>query len=296
MNLESILRLPKEHKRTFILLLLSLFIIILFVDWNFSGLPLREAFLGYVRSIGGAVLTSLFLLWMITSFLPSQKESEELLEIEASKITEEFNNLLESATRWRYKGNFGRYMRGKVLPTLSNRPNCHISACIIDPTNDKLCEKHSQYRSQINSIDKGKKYDADTVALQAVVTIVICAWYSVNRRAKIELYLSQSFDPVRIDSNDEAMIITVEDRRSPALKVMKNHFTYKHFEMSMEFAREQGRIVNLGGVRKGIKLSQLQQQDIVDALSQADMSKICQRLTPRKILKACIESENPYEN
>lgn len=296
MNLESILRLPKEHKRTFIFLLLTLFIIILFVDWNFSNLSLREAFLGYVRSIGGAVLTSLFLLWVITSFLPSQKKGEELLEIEASKITEEFNDLLESATRWRYKGNFGRYMRGKVLPTLSNKPNCHISACIIDPTNNELCEKHSEYRSRINSIDKGKEYDADTVALQVVVTIVICAWYSVNKRAKIELYLSQSFDPVRIDSNDEAMIITVEDRRSPALKVMKNHFTYEHFEMSMEFAREQGKVVKLGGVRKGIQLSKLEQQDIIGALLQANMSEICQRLTPRRILKACLESENPYEN
>ena len=129
-----------------------------------------------------------------------------------------------------------------------------------------------------------------------LVTIVICAWYSINTRATIELYLSQSFDPVRIDSNDDAMIITIEDRRSHALKVIKHHFTYEHFEMSMEFARKQGRKVNLGGVRSDIKLLELQQQDVSAALNLAGMSELCQRLTPEKILKACLESKNPYEN
>ncbi|WP_201593184.1 hypothetical protein [Psychrobacter sp. Pi2-51] len=296
MDLESILALPKQHRYTFIGLLISLFVIALLIDSKFSELSLLEAFIGYIRSIAAAILTSLFLLWVITSFLPHQKKGEGLTEIEAQKITKEFDELLKSAKRWRYKGNFGRYMRGKVLPTLANQQNCHISACIIDPTNNELCDEHARYRSQINSIDKGSKYDADTVALQVLVTVVICAWYSINTRATIELYLSQSFDPVRIDSNDDAMIITVEDRRSHALKVTKHHFTYEHFEMSMEFARKQGRKVNLGGVRSDIKLSELQQQDVSTALNLADMSELCQRLTPEKILQACLESKNPYEN
>ena len=199
-----------------------------------------------------------------------------------------------SATRWRYKGNFGRYMRGKVLPTLATRQNCHISACVIDPRNSELCKKHAYYRSRINSIDKGKKYDADAVAMEVLVTIVICAWFSANTRASVELYLTASFDPVRIDSNDEAMILTVEDRRSPALMVKKNHFTYEHFETSMEFARSQGQRVVLEGVRKGIELAQIDKTDVVSVLEAAGMTAFLDRISPNAIAEACRASKNPY--
>lgn len=296
MDPDLILTFPKAHRRTFVALLVALFIIILIFDWKVSELSFLEASLGYVRSIAAAILTTLFLLWVISSFIPRQIKGAGLTEIEAAKITKEFDELLDSATRWRYKGNFGRYMRGKVLPSLAEKQNCHISACIIDPTDKELCEKHAHYRSQINSIDKGKKYDADEVILQVLVTIVVCAWYSINKRGTIELYLSKSFDPVRIDSNDEAMILTVEDRRSPALKVTKDHFSYTHFEMSMEFTREQGRKVTLGGARHGVELSMLESKDIVNILNAAGMSELCQKITPQKILQTCIVLENPYAN
>lgn len=296
MDLESILELPKKHRYTFIGLLLALFVIALLIDWKLSKLSLVEASLGYVRAIAAAILTSLFLLWVITSFLPKRSAVKALTEIEAAKISQEFNELLSSATRWRYKGNFGRYMRGAVLPSLANKQNSHVSACIIDPNSRELCEKHALYRNKINSINKGKKYDADTVALQVLVTIVICAWYSINRRVTIELYLSPSFDPVRIDSNDDAMILTVENKSSPALKITKSHFIYQHFEMSMEFTREQGRKVHLGGVGYGIELSELKQEDIIAALHKAEMTDLCQKISPEKILQACLESENPYGN
>lgn len=296
MDPESILTLPKEHRRTFVWLLILLFALALLIDWQLSSFSFADAFLEYVRAIAGAILTSLFLLWVISSFIPRNKRVEGLVELEAGKITEEFDRLLSTATRWRYKGNFGRYMRGKVLPTLANRQNCDISACVIDPRNIELCEKHARYRNQINSIDKGKNYDADAVALEVLVTVVICAWYSANRRADVKLYLSASFDPVRIDSNDEAMILTVEDRRSPALMVKKSHFTYEHFETSMEFARNQGTKVNLQGVRSGIELAQIDESDVSAVLASAKMEELCTRVTPVDIVQACRASKNPYTN
>lgn len=296
MDTQSILTLPQKHRRTFVGLLIALFAIALLLDWKLSTLPFIETLLGYIRAIAAAILTSLFLLWVVSSFIPRQKTAEGMIELEAGKITKEFDNLLSTATRWRYKGNFGRYMRGKVLPTLADRQNCHISACVIDPNNQALCEKHALYRSRINSIDKGKQYDADAVALQILVTVVICSWYSKNRRVVIDLYLSASFDPVRIDSNDEAMIITVEDRRQPALKINRHHFIYEHFETSMEFARDQGAKVNLDGMRRGIEFAQLKESDVSDALERAGMAELCKKITPQVILQACRESKNPYEN
>ncbi|PLW83646.1 hypothetical protein CWI75_04665 [Kineobactrum sediminis] len=296
MNPESILTLSKEHRKTFVWLLIVLFLLALVLDWRLSSLPLTDAVLGYVRALAASILTALFVLWVVSSFIPLNKPLGGLVELEAGNITTEFDRLLSTATRWRYKGNFGRYMRGKVLPTLAGRQNCHISVCVIDPRNRVLCEKHAQYRGQINSIDKGKKYNTDSVALEVLVTIVICAWYSVNHRVHVDLYLSASFDPVRIDSNDEAMILTVEDRRSPALMVKKSHFTYEHFETSMEFARNQGDQVSLQGVRSGIGLAQLEEQDVTAVLTNSGMGDLCKHITPEVILQACRESKNPYEN
>lgn len=296
MDPESILTLPKHHRRTFVWLLILLLALALMLDWKLGNSSLEDSLMEYVRAIAAAIVTSLFLLWVISSFIPRNRKAESLVEIEAERITKEFDHLLGSATRWRYKGNFGRYMRGKVLPTLANRQNCHISACVIDPGNLELCEKHALYRSQINAIDKGRQHTADSVALEVLVTTVVCAWYSSNTRATIELYLSASFDPVRIDSNDEAMILTVEDRRRPALMVKKSHFTYEHFETSMEFARSQGRRVNLGGVRTNIALAEIDVVDVVSALESAGMSELCSRLTPETIVQACRASKNPYEN
>lgn len=296
MDPERILGLPKIHRRTFVALLFALLVVVILLDLRLETIPVQEMLAGYLRAVAAAILTSLFVLWIVASFLPSSRSKASLFEIEARKITKEFDELLRVATRWRYKGNFGRYMRGKVLPTLAGRPNFHISVCVIDPTLRELCEEHARYRSRINAIDKGRRYDADTVAVEILVTIVICAWYVANKGAAIELYLSRVFDPVRIDSNDEAMILTVEDRRSPALKVTQEHFTYKHFDLQMQFARSQARRVHLAGMRENIELPEIEEGDVVEVLREADMHELCERLTVKRILQTCRESKNPYAN
>ncbi|WP_156099986.1 hypothetical protein [Nitrosococcus oceani] len=88
--------------------------------------------------------------------------------------------------------------------------------------------------------------------------------------------------------------MTVEDRRSPALMVKKSHFTYEHFETSMEFARNQGTQVNLQGVRNGIELAQIEESDVSAVLASAGMEELCARVTPAAIVQACRASKNPY--
>lgn len=295
MDTNVVLKLPKYHRRTFVALLIAIFVIIILLDLRFGGVSLSGIFFAYTSSIAAAIITSLFVLWIAASFFPPPSETG-LIEIAPRKITHEFDKLLDVATRWRYKGNFGRYLRGRVLPALAGRQNVHVSACIIDPANLNLCEKHAKYRSQINAIDKGRRYDSDQVAVEILATIVISAWYVKNRRVSVDIYLSPAFDPVRIDSNDQAMILTVEDRRSPALKVTKKHFTYETFELQMEYARNQARKISLDGVREAVQLAEINEADVAAVLYAAGLQPLCQRLTPTRILKACKESRNPYES
>ncbi len=112
----------------------------------------------------------------------------------------------------------------------------------------------------------------------------------------IDIYLSKAFDPIRVDSNDQAMILTVEDRRSPALKITSTHFTYNHFELQINTARRQGRKIDLGSMRKGIELAEISTSDIESILKSANMSQLCNALGLETILEACKKSKNPYEN
>jgi hypothetical protein len=277
------------------LVLLVLLFILSLVAARALGLSGKEILLEQVKSIAAALITALVGVFLIAMFLPTP-ESGEIAEIQPGDITREFVQLLSTASRWRYKGNFGRYLRGKVLPSLAGRQNVHISACLIDPADEKLCGIHADYRGSINAIDKGKRFTAGTVATEVVVTIVIASWYAVNRQMSIEMFLSKSFDPMRIDSNDEAMVITVEDRRSPALRISRNHFTYSHFELQMATARQQSRRVDLTGMRKGIEVGEITAADVSAALQTAGLNVLCGRLGVDNILQACRESKNPYEN
>jgi hypothetical protein len=295
MDADKIINLPKHHKKTFIALLLALYVISLLISHFSFDQAINAVFLDQVKNISSAIITALFGLLMIIPFIPN-KNKGEIVEIPAQEITKEFEKLLAAAARWRYQGNFGRYLRGKVLPTLASKNNVQILACLIDPANQDLCEKHAEYRGRINGIDKGRTYNHTIVALEVMVTIVIAAWYTKNKKMDISIFLSSKFDPIRIDGSDEAMILTVEDRRSPALMITQKHFTANHFDMQMQTARDQARKIELNGMRSGIELAQIESQDVINVLAIAGLSEICEKITPKLIVNTCKASRNPYEN
>lgn len=295
MDTEKILSLPRHHKKTFVALLVAIYVISLLLAHYHFGQQLKEVIFDQAKSIASALITVLFGLLIVVPLIPT-KEKGEIIEIPAQEITKEFEALLASATRWRYQGNFGRYLRGKVLPTLATKTNVHVSACLIDPSNHKLCEKHAEYRGSINAIDKGKKYDEMAVSLEVMITIVIASWYVRNRGMDIHIYLSANFDPIRIDGNDEAMILTVEDRRSPALMITQRHFTTAHFNLQMQTTRDQARKIKIDGMRSGIQLAEIEAQDVENVLGYAELSEVCARITPMVIAQACKKSRNPYES
>ena len=252
-DVKSILSLPREHRCLFIAFLavlsVALFLIDVFVVPELSA-PIRATASAYAQELSAALIVSIIIFWIVTSFLPNVLSSQELHHVAPDDISQEIENLLAGSLRWRYTGNFGRHLRGKILPALAGRSNVQIVVSIIDPLNKPLCDKHADYRNSISSSGGEGYYDADKVALEVVVTIVYCAWYVANKKMSIELSLLSVFDPLRIDSNDDAMILTIGDRSRPALKLIKNHFMYNHFDLKMRYEREQGRSLDLSGFSK----------------------------------------------
>ncbi|MBB4821848.1 hypothetical protein HNP29_005261 [Pseudomonas alcaligenes] len=295
MDVEKIINLPRYHKKTFLALLFSIYLMSLLIARYQFGQQISDVLFDQVKSIASALITALFGMLMIIPFIPT-KEKGEIIEIPAQKITAEFERLLDSATRWKYQGNFGRYLRGKVLPTLASKTNVQVQVCLIDPANQDLCTRHAEYRGNINAIDKGRRYDSAAVSLEVMVTIVVAAWYARNKSMDISIYLSGKFDPIRIDGSDEAIILTVEDRRSPALMVTQNHFTASHFNLQMQTARDQARKIDLGGMRHGIQLAEIDSNDVERVLATAGLEDVCKKITAKAISAACKSSRNPYEN
>ncbi|MYB76785.1 MAG: hypothetical protein F4X83_06770 [Chloroflexi bacterium] len=294
MDARSILQLPIAHRRTFIAFLIALCAVIVLCD--IFLFPPDSRLSGYAQALASAVIVSLIMYWIVISFIPSQQNTQTLQQVEPKDITAEFEALLSEATRWRYTGNFGRYLRGKVLPTLAIKPNMQISVSIIDPQDELLCNSHAEYRNKINSIDKGRHFDATIVALEVIVTIIHCAWYVTNKNVSIELFLLSMFDPLRIDSSDSAMILTVEDRRRPALKITNEHFMYNHFDLQMRFERQQGRELPLQKFSHCTSISAITEADVREFLTSINMQDLCEKLTPGKIAEACREVRNPYED
>lgn len=300
MDIRRISELPLYHKRTFIALLFLLVILLVGLDFVFfqqgaTPSPLLTSISGYTQSIVAAIVVALFTFILVSVFLPNDNVEAGLGQLQPGKITTAFEQQLKEAQSWQYRGNFGRYLRGKVLPTLSLKTGANVTACIIDPNDTKLCDSHVRYRSQIQGIDKGRQYTKDIVALEIIVTIVHCAWYLTAKGLSVDLFLSSVFDPVRADASNQSMIVTVEDRRRPALLLQKSHFMYEHFNLQMAYARQQGKKLALDSLVYRKKMSELTDEDIQQFLEKIEMGKLCAEIGAATIREACNNIENPYE-
>lgn len=181
-----------------------------------------------------------------------------------------------------------------MLPTLSEKRQVDIDASIIDPRNSELCEQHALYRGKIEAIEKGRKYTAEDVAREAITTILLCAWHVENRGMSIDLHLTPFYDPMRIDASDVAMIVTMEDRRRPALKLTSENFMFDHFMDQMRFVREQGEKIDLTGFKRIDNFHQVNKSDITAFMTKIGMGDLCTRIGADKILDDCRNNNNPY--
>jgi len=113
MSLEDVLTLPTYHRRTFLSLLVVVIALLILSDiyilhGGHEPQKVLSEMIGHILAgVVGAVLIASFL----SFFMPSNAKAADLVQLPATEITQAFDQLLMSATRWRFKGNFGRYLR-----------------------------------------------------------------------------------------------------------------------------------------------------------------------------------------
>lgn len=298
MDLEGVFSLPKYHRRAFFVLAMLVTAMLIVIDLLVTFLvpkEIAEPIALLLAHLISAAIASGITVGFVFFFLPVGERSEAIVQVPPHRISSEFEVLLSRSSRWNYRGNIGRYLRSKVLKTLSAKANVDVDVIILDPTDEVLCERHANYRNEIKSVEPARNYDAKFVALQACVTVAICGWYAVNRRVAIDLFLSKTFDPVRMDSCDEAMIVTVEDRSRPALRLSRDHFMYQHFMLDMDYRKDQSKRIDVRNFPRAAKLSDVKLEDIRQFFSVIGMNDVCQRVSPEKILEELKRDHNPYE-
>jgi hypothetical protein len=161
--------------------------------------------------------------------------SRSPFSVSGPRISGELTEMLDLAKEWSFKGGSGRWQRERVLPQLSRERNRSVPyrMLILDPTEHGLCQQYADYRNK-NRVD-GALSTAESVRNELLACIVAGAWYSKNTRIAAEVYLAQTYSPLRQDMSAEMVAVTVADQSQSGLFVPSSSWYYE--SMTDEFSQ-----------------------------------------------------------
>lgn len=292
MKADTVLSLPLHHRRTF-LALIGLAILILFLSIGLST-SFGSAVLAVVSSLVSGMVTTLILIGIGYYFLPNSARKNAIREVDPTEITRQFDDELSLAQNWYFAGNLGRYLRSRVLETLSAKGGTTVHANIMDPSKPELIREHVQYRNKISRVDSGSDVSFDSILSELITTIVVCAWYNKAKNIGIFLRVHKAFSPIRIDGSDDRLFLTVEDRREPALAIDKHHFMYKNYRQQIDFLRLQGSEIDLKKFPVLGSLHSLSGDQLRSFVSDIGYGSLLSDDIEERVLAGVKEIKNPY--
>ena len=221
----------QHHKRVFFASVV-LFIIILvlaryFLTPDASETPSQTnaTAIAILDNFTSGFFASILLSIVFYYFRPRREDESKIKQINANDIVPNFEKALTEASRWVFKGNRGRYLRSKVLPSLSRRTGAFsIEAIFIDPFNSEICKKYAEHKNVSILNDQGSDWNEKKLQADLIATLVVCSWFKRFPSLSINVYLNNVFEPIRMDSNSKVTFLTVENKREPCLMVYDSHF------------------------------------------------------------------------
>lgn len=292
-------RLPVGHRRAVIAALSFIAVLALVLDWLIrwlGGIDSAEWVVSLsliMQMIASGMLTTLAIYLCFRYFVPVG-DGNALVELRPHEISRAFEREVAVANSWIFKGNFGRYFRSVVLPRLAHKKQAPLEVYMLDPRDGDLCERHADYRRQIPAIDKGREYTSDVVREELLVTLITCSFYRHARSLNLRVWLTRTFDPVRIDCAGDVLFITVEDRREQALQIRSSHFLFRFYMMHVSFARNQAVAFEMKRLANLTNIQGITESHVCEWLRESGLSDTCHTVSTRKIAAACRAQENPY--
>lgn len=214
-----------------------------------GGFPLAAKLLEDVSAtIIVTVLVAVFL-WWIT---PSRVRNSGIEIVEPRELPKHFAEALGNSNDWRFVGGCGRYFRSAVLEEMKRRARQEstsksVSAVILNPANDLLCDRHARYRAGTKRGQNEGNWTKVRVKQELLATIVIAkAFAKTQGLIDVSIFLSDHYSSFRVDISTVCAIQTREDSTAPALRSNSGSYYFAALNDEYRIAQEQAKVVTGG--------------------------------------------------
>lgn len=249
------------------------------------------------KSIIVGLWAALFTAILVWFFSPAKKDERYVKVISGSEINRQFERMLsEKKPSWYFKGNRARYLCSHVLPSLVNRSDksFHIECIFLDPSNTSACDHFVQYKKSSHDDDEGGDWNRERIQVELISSIILCGYFHHKPFLNLSIHLSDTFSPIRVDSNGSKAIKTVENKRQPALLIEEPFFYLDWFQREFNTKKLQSRNVVLNSFpNKDINL--ISSEEVNNFLMEIfEKSKFTEKVI-QQALEHARKNENPYK-
>ncbi len=191
-----------------------------------------------------------------------------IVQIDPSKSNELHMQALAGTSWWWHHGQYGRWTRQIVAPSLEKRADSRLRWIILDPRNEDACRKYVDYCNHHRLAFKNE-WDLFRVRVEQYSTIFAAYQYHNNRTPVcVELFVSSFFSAYRVDLSEKAVFITTFDPRDPPFMLTPESAWYSTFKNDFELAAKQSMRINLepAHVKFSTKVTDDYVREVLEAL------------------------------
>lgn len=261
-----------------------------------GGLPLAAKLLEDISTtIVVTVLVAAFL-WWIT---PTRVRNSGVVVVEPRELRRHFSEALANSSDWRFFGGCGRYFRSAVLQEMSRRARQEstskaVSAIILNPENDLLCERHARYRAGTRRGQNEGNWNKVRVKQELLATIVITKAVA-HREGLIDaqIFVSDHFSSFRVDLSQVCVIETREDATAPALRSDSGSYYFAALNDEYRITKEQAKQIANGESECAAVIDLVSLKAAINALGMTSLGLTDPEL--ERVVKLVLHISNPYE-
>lgn len=307
MALEDILK-RSAYRRSFYIIFLLLILALVLARYFVLPLLLPQS-IANVSDASSKLLESLVVSLLVTvgigSFifwlLPDFEEIAKVNIIGSEEISKYLERAMDETDIWWYMGSTGRYLRSDALKGITaavrnGGGGCHIIALLLDPTNEKLCERFAQYRQSLKASGRGP-WTSGRVKTEVLATILRTLIVKDKQpQLRIDIGLRDTFSTLRYDVSSKYVIISKEEADAPGIRCDAPGYYYKSYRAEVTFAYNQARPVT--DPPNGFSAE-------LDRIDADGLKKLFEKLDVRvtgitdeelaEIIKIVKDPHNPYE-
>lgn len=206
----------------------SLLLIVRYLALPYFDSSLTQGIVPLIAKLLEDISTTIVVTVLIAAFLwyitPPRVRNSGAIIVEPRELKAQFSEALANSSEWRFFGGCGRYFRSAVLTEMTRRARMEstsksVSAIVLNPDNDALCEQHSRYRAGTRRGAHEGNWTKIRVKQELLATIIVTKTVA-HREGLIDahIYVSNHYSSFRVDISRNCAIETREDASAPALR------------------------------------------------------------------------------